>query len=244
MGFLHTLTGSRPEVAIGYCREAAAIAEQEGLEEIGARSTACLAQVLVFAGDAAEARESGERALRVFQARGDFAWACRALAQLIPAANAQEDWAQSLAYCRLALEYARRLQDRRLTVSALVRTAAVHVQRDDWATSLQLCDEALAMDPVPFDAAAIRAVRGYALAKSGDPAAGIELLRQSLEWYEHSKQRYTSAQFRLWLADVIRTAGDLAGARTEAEAVRDIAHDLGYRALERAANRLLARVGQ
>src|SRR6202040_1874979 len=49
-GFLHSLTGSRPEVAIEHCREAAAIAARAGLDEIAGFATSSLAMAYIFAG--------------------------------------------------------------------------------------------------------------------------------------------------------------------------------------------------
>src|SRR5262249_23743860 len=50
-GFLHSLTGSRPEIPIAYCRQALAIAEAAGLDEIRALSECCLANVYSVSGD-------------------------------------------------------------------------------------------------------------------------------------------------------------------------------------------------
>ena len=44
-GFLHSLTGARPDVSIEYCRRAVEIAEQAGLDEIRASADSCLGQV-------------------------------------------------------------------------------------------------------------------------------------------------------------------------------------------------------
>src|SRR6266568_1119891 len=46
-GFLHSLTGGRPEVAIAHCREAVAVAENAGLLELCAFAESCLTQVYV-----------------------------------------------------------------------------------------------------------------------------------------------------------------------------------------------------
>jgi class 3 adenylate cyclase len=100
MGFLHSLTGSRPEVAIAYCRDATVMAEADGFEEIRAFADSCLSQVCNVAGDLRGSVEAGERALRTFEARGNVYWACRTLWHLIVAANAMGEWSQSLGYWR------------------------------------------------------------------------------------------------------------------------------------------------
>ncbi len=57
-GFLHSVSGGRPEVAIEHCREAGKIASASGLEEIDAFAASCLAQVLMVAGSLHEGRRT------------------------------------------------------------------------------------------------------------------------------------------------------------------------------------------
>src|SRR5439155_3702231 len=106
-GFLHSMTGSRPEVPIAYCREASAIAERLGLEEIHAYAESCLAQVYTVAGDLRGAVAAGKRSLAIFEARGNVWWACRTLWHLSVACNALGEWGTALEHCRRALEYGR-----------------------------------------------------------------------------------------------------------------------------------------
>src|SRR5262249_59119054 len=61
-GFLHSLTGSRPEVAIGHCLEAVNVAESTGQLELCAFAESCLTQVYVMAGERHPAGDTGERA--------------------------------------------------------------------------------------------------------------------------------------------------------------------------------------
>src|SRR5262249_18767322 len=110
-GFLHSLIGSRPEVSLAYCREASAIAEAEGLEEMRAYAQCAIAHVLMAAGDSDAAIEAGERALAMFEARGNLWWACRALWALIPAVTALGHWDQALGYCRRAQAHAQAMND-------------------------------------------------------------------------------------------------------------------------------------
>ena len=66
-GFLHSLTGSRPETAIEHCQEASRIAEAHGLEEIRAYAETCLAQAYLCAGrlsDGLSGRRAGARRVR------------------------------------------------------------------------------------------------------------------------------------------------------------------------------------
>src|SRR5206468_1875000 len=61
-GFLHATSGSRPDVAIAYCREATRIASAAALDELNAFAESCLAQVYMIAGRLHEGRVAGERA--------------------------------------------------------------------------------------------------------------------------------------------------------------------------------------
>ncbi len=62
-GFLHSLTGGHVDTTIAYCREAQAIAEADGLDELRAFAECCLAHVLLVAGDLRGAVAAGESAL-------------------------------------------------------------------------------------------------------------------------------------------------------------------------------------
>ena len=173
MGFLHSLTGSRPEVAIAYCSEAVSTADRVGFDDIRAFAESCLAQVHFCAGNLWEAIATGERALATFEASRNVWWACRTLWHLITAANALGEWNRGLEYCHRALEHGLAMDDLRLKVVGWWRTGSTHVQRGDPAQGLQCCEEALVLSPIPFDAAAIQAVRGRGLVNIGQVGRGI-----------------------------------------------------------------------
>jgi tetratricopeptide (TPR) repeat protein len=238
LGFLQSLTGVSPEVAIAHCRTASALAEDAGLQTVRAYADTGLAQAYVIAGELRPALDAGERALAVFEEQGDAWWASRALSQLSPAANYLGEWERGLGYCRRAVQFGEAVNDLRLKVSGLVRTASTHVHRGDWQVALRLLDEALALQPTPFDSAAVRAVRGYALVKSGALADGVVPLREALSFYERSQLRYTWAFFSLWLADAHVRQGALEQARGIVDDVLRTALELGYRFVEGVARRL------
>ena len=166
-GFLHSLTGGRPEVVIEHCRVAADLASAAGLDEIGAIATSCLAQIYIFVGRLKEAVEAGERALEIFESRGNFWWASRTFWHLSVAANGLGEWDASLDYCRRALDHGVALDDLRLKAVGWLRMGSAHIQRGDLPSGLECCDNALALAPIPYDAAMARAARGYAKIKAG-----------------------------------------------------------------------------
>jgi tetratricopeptide (TPR) repeat protein len=239
MGFLHSLTGGRPETAIAHCAEAIAIAEDSGLFELRAFAESCLAQVYVFAGELERGIEVGERALRAFEALGNRWWAGRTLAHLAAAANGLGQWERALAYCQRSLNHGMAVDDLRLKVSALLRMGLTHIQRGELDKGLGRCEEAQALSPTPYDAAAMRGIRAYGLVKEGRLTEGIADLEEVLAWYARSNLRFTRAQFTLWLAEAYRRGGDLAHARSVSEDVLAASQDVGYQLLEAIAHRLL-----
>jgi class 3 adenylate cyclase/tetratricopeptide (TPR) repeat protein len=238
-GFLHSLTGARPDVSIDYCQTAIAIAEAAGLDEIRASAHACLGQVLAYAGRLREALEAGERALAVFEARHNIWWTCRTLWGLSLTAIPLADWARSLAYCRRALAHGQEVGDRRLQVVGWWRSGWTHIQRGDAEIGIECCRQALALTPSPYDAAMARAAMGYGLVKSGKADDGIALLQDAVDWFERSRLAFTRAWYAIWLADSHLLAGDDGAARRLAEEVRAKSHEAGYRYFEGLAERLL-----
>ncbi len=59
---------------------------------------------------------------------------------------------------------------------------------------MQCCNEALALGPLPFDAAMAKAVRGYGEIKAGRLDDGIADLSEAVAWFENSRLRYTHAR--------------------------------------------------
>jgi tetratricopeptide (TPR) repeat protein len=238
-GFLHTITGARPEVPVTYCREAIALADLAGLDDMRAFAECCLAQVYLFAGNLQGALEAGERALQFFESHQNIWWACRALYQLIPTANALGQWARGLEYCRRALAYGQETNDLRLKTSGWWRTGGTHVQRGDFESGLRCCEEALALNPIPFDVAMAKGVRGYGLVKAGNLDAGIAELADIVAWFEKSNLRYTLSLLTLWLAEAYLRQGQRSRAQRLSEEVLATSRERGYRHLEGVALRLL-----
>jgi class 3 adenylate cyclase/tetratricopeptide (TPR) repeat protein len=239
IGFLLSLTGGRPEVAIAHCAQAVAIAESSGLLELCAFAESCLAQVYVFAGDLRRGVEVGERGLRTFEALGNRWWAGRTLAHLAAAANALGQWDRAVGYCQRALSHGMAVDDLRLKVSALLRMGLTHIQKGEISAGLRRCEEAQALSPTPYDAAAVRGIRAYGLIKEGRLNEGIIELKDVLDWYARSNLRFTRYQFMLWLGEGYLAAGELELARNAAEEVRSASEETGYRHLEALARRLL-----
>jgi len=239
-GFLHSLTGSPPEVPISYCRRALEIAEGAGLEEYSAFAQCSLSHVSVVAGDLRGAVEAGTRALALFERQKNLWWASRTLWVLSTAFNAIGEWRRSMECCEKGLEHGREMNDLRLKVVGLFRTGSTHILRGDPQAGLKYCEEALALSsPVPFDTAMIKAVRALGLAKSGNTAAGIADMREAVAWFERSKLRYTRSSVALWLAETYLRQGDRAEARALIDDVLATSREIGYRHLAGVAVRLL-----
>ncbi len=239
-GFLNSITGGRAEASIGHCQEASSIAKAAHLEDLSASADSCLAQVYVFAGELHRAIETGERALEVFERRGNRWWACRTLSQLSPAANALGQWQRSLAYCARAMEHGVAMDDLRLKVSATIRLASAQIQRGDWHAGLAYCEQAQTLAPVQYDAAALRAIRGYGLVKAGRVPEGTAELTAALAWYDQANLRYTQAQFTTWLAEGFVRSKAIEQAKLLLQGVLATCTELGYRHLAGVTHRMLA----
>jgi class 3 adenylate cyclase/tetratricopeptide (TPR) repeat protein len=227
-GFLHATSGGRPDVAIEHCREAAGIASAFGLDEINAISESCLAQVYMIAGKLHEALDAGERALAIFEARGNRWWAGRTLWHLTAIANYLGDWEASLEYCRRGLEHGVALQDLRLKVVGWTRMGLAHIQQGDIERGLECCNEALALAPLPRDAAWARVILGYGKIKTGRLDEGIAELSGGLAWFESSHMRWTHTIGAVWLAEGYLRRGDRADARPLIERVLATCRATGY----------------
>jgi class 3 adenylate cyclase/tetratricopeptide (TPR) repeat protein len=226
--FLHAISGGRPDVAIEYCREAATIASACGLEEINATAESCLAQVYMVAGQLREGLEAGERALAIFEARGNRWWAGRTLWHLTAIANYLGDWEASLNYCRRGLEHGVALQDLRLKVVGWTRLGLAHIQQGDIERGVECCDEALALAPLPRDGAWARVVRGYGKIKAGGLDEGVGELGEALAWFESSHMRWTHVIGAVWLAEGYLRRDDRARARPLIDHVLAVSQATGY----------------
>jgi tetratricopeptide (TPR) repeat protein len=239
-GFLHSLTGGKPEVAIAYCREAAATAEEGGFEEITAYAECCLGQVYQVRGELREALNAGERALEIFERRGNVWWACRTLWGLNTAALYLGDWARALDYSCRALEHGRTVDDLRLKVVGWSRLGSTHVHRGDHLEGLRCLDEAQALSPIEFDAAMIKVARGHALIKAGNTAAAIAEIAEAVAWFDRSHLSYGRAMGVLRLAEGYLRAGDRSHAQKVLDDVLAVSREVGYRYFEGRAQLLLA----
>jgi class 3 adenylate cyclase/tetratricopeptide (TPR) repeat protein len=227
-GFAHMLTGGRPDIAIDHCNKAAAFAAAAGLREIKANVESCLAQGYLIAGRFREAIESGERALASFESLGNLWWAGRTITHLSPAAIALGEWDTSLHYCRRAIEHGTTLNDVRLKVIGLWRMGVTYIQQGDPERGIQYCNEALALEPLPYDAATAKGARGYGEIKAGRIDAGIADLSEAVAWLESSRLRYPRWRFSVLLAEGHLRHGDRAAARSLIEGILEPSRTMGY----------------
>jgi class 3 adenylate cyclase/tetratricopeptide (TPR) repeat protein len=238
-GFLHSFTGSRPEVSIGYCRDAARIASEAGLEELQAYSNCCLAHVSVLAGDLANAMSAGERALPIFESAGNTHWACRTLWGMSMAANAIGDWSRGLDICKRALDHGNAAENNRLTVVGWMRTGSTLIFQGYPRDGIACCETALSLSPSPYDARMIRSILAYGRLRAGEAEVAVEELGEATAWFEQSRLQYTWTYFSLWLTEgyLRLDKGDLALAL--ARRALTAAETYGYRHLEGLAHRMI-----
>jgi len=239
-GFLYSLTGSQPDLAIAYCREAASIAADGGFEEITAYAECCLGQVYQVRGELREALSAGERALEIFERRGNTWWACRTLWGLNTVALYLGDWTRAFDFGRRALTHGQAVDDLRLKVVGWFRMGSTHIHRGDHLEGLRCVEEARALSPIEFDAAMIKIARGHALIKAGNAAAAIAEVAEAVAWFERSTLRYSRAMGALRLAEAHLRAGDRQRARTILDDVLTVSRELGYRYFQGRAELLLA----
>jgi len=239
-GFLHSLTGGRPAVAIEHGLRAAAIASAAGFSDLDGFVASCLAQAYIVAGELRPAVDAAQRALSIFETRGDLWPACRALWHLSSAANYLGDWEQSLAACRQALDYSAALNDRLLKTQGMWRTGQAHIQQGDIERGLQYCDEALALQPIPYHSAAAKAIRGYGLIKAGRLDIGIAELVDVVDWFASSRLTYFCSIATLWLAEGHLARRETTNARPLIEQVLQRIQLTGYLHFEGLAQRLMA----
>jgi class 3 adenylate cyclase/tetratricopeptide (TPR) repeat protein len=227
-GWSHLMTGGQPHIAIDHCNKAAELAATAGLEEVKAYAESCLAQAYLPAGRLREAIEAGERALASFESLGNLWWAVRTISALSPAALALGEWNRSLKYCRRAIEHGTTLNDVRQRVIGLWRLGLTYSYQGDPERGAQYCSEALALGPLPYDAATAKAARGYAEIRAGRVDAGIADLREAVAWLDSSNLRFPRWRFSLLLSEGHLRRGDCAAARSLAEGVLEQTRGMGY----------------
>jgi tetratricopeptide (TPR) repeat protein len=227
-GWTHIMTGGRPDVAIDDCNKAVELAIAAGLDEIKACAESCLAQVYLTAGRLRETIEVGERALASFESLGNLWWAVRTISQISPAAIALGEWDRSLNYCRRAIEHGTTLNEVRLRVIGLWRMGVTYTQQGNPERGVKCCNEALALKPLPYDAATAKWARGYGEIRAGRVDAGIADLREALVWLESSRLSYPRWRASLYLAEGYLRRGDGVAARSLIEGILEPSRAMGY----------------
>jgi len=131
------------------------------------------------------------------------------------------------------------VSDLRLKVGGLLRLGWTHIRRGDPKAGLRCCDEALALRPIPFDAAMVGAARACGLIRTGDAAPGTAALAEALGWFEQSNLRYIRAFLAVWLAEGHLRQGAGSPAKVVLEEVLRTSREFGYRYILGVAHRLL-----
>ena len=239
-GYLLGLTGGPAGPAIEHCREAAAIAAAAGCDDLEGFIYSCAVQAYVFGGELRAAIEAGGRAVAILEAQGNLWWASRTLLNTAQAFIYLGEWEAGLAYCRRLLAHAATLDDRRLKVVGLYRLGSVHIFQGDIERGLRCCEEALALNPLPFDVAFAKVFHGYGEIRAGRFDAGIAELTEAVSWFERSRLHHVRVTPALRLAEGHLSKGELATARALIDDVLTASREQGYRYVEGLAHRLLA----
>jgi tetratricopeptide (TPR) repeat protein len=113
-------------------------------------------------------------------------------------------------------------------VVGLWRMGAAYIHQGDVQQGAECCNEALALGPLPYDAAMAKAVRGYGEIKAGLLDAAIADLGEAMAWFANSRLRYTLQRYALWLAEAHLRRGDRAAARSLIEDVLETSRSTGY----------------
>jgi tetratricopeptide (TPR) repeat protein len=240
IGFLHSLAGSPAALAIEHCRESAAIASAAGCDDLEGFINSCAVQAYVVAGELRAAIEAGDRAVAILEAQDNLWWASRALFNTAQAAIYLGEWEASLTYCRRVLAHATTLDDPRLKVVGLYRIGSAHIHRGDIERGLRCCDEALSLNPLPYDVAMAKVFRGYGEIRAGRFDAGIAELTEAIAWFDRSRLHHVRVTPALRLAEGYLCRGELGTARPLIDDALTTSRAKGYRYVEVLAHRLLA----
>jgi tetratricopeptide (TPR) repeat protein len=150
------------------------------------------------------------------------------------------EWEASLAYCLRVLAHATSLDDPRLKVVGLYRLGSAYIHRGDIERGLHCCDEALSLNPLPFDVAMAKVFRGYGQIRAGRFDAGIADLTEAIAWFDQSRLQHVRVTPALRLAEGYLLRGDLGTARVLIDDVLTTSRAKGNRYVEGLAHRLLA----
>jgi tetratricopeptide (TPR) repeat protein len=227
-GWSHLMMGGQPDIAIAHCNKAVGLAAAAGLEDVRAYAESCLAQAYLPAGRLQDTIAAGEHALATFESLGNLWWAVRTISHLSPAAAALGEWERSLKYCRRAIEHGATLSDVRQSVIGLWRMGLTYSHQGDPQRGARCCSEALALGPLPYDAATAKGARGYAQIRAGEVDAGIADLREAVAWFHSSNLRFPHWRFSLLLSEGYLCAGDRSAARSLAYGVLEQSRRMGY----------------
>jgi len=239
-GYLYGLTGGSAALAIEHCREAAAVASAAGCDDIEGFIYSCAVQCYLFGGELRAAIAAGDRAITILEAQGNLWWASRTLWNTAQAAIYLGEWEAGLAYCRKVLAHASALDDRRVRVVGLYRLGSVHIFQGDVERGLRCSEEALSLNPLPFDVAMAKVFHGYGEIKAGRLDAGISELEEAVAWFDRSHLDHVRVTPALRLAEGYLRRGELGAAQALIDDVLTTSRAKGYRYVEGLAHRLLA----
>src|SRR5262249_7182148 len=107
-----------------------------------------------------------------------------------------------------------------------------YIQQGDSERGIEYCNEALALRPLPYDAATAKWARGYGKIKVGEVDAGIADLNEAVAWLENSHLSYPRRRVGLYLAGGHLRPAHPAAARSVIESILESTRAMGSLHLE------------
>jgi tetratricopeptide (TPR) repeat protein len=241
----YSLLGAR-ERADEAARRAVEAATRSGDHVTRGQAHYVLAREKFWLGEPAQGIEHGLEATRCLEGRGEPYWLAMASTWTAQSYFLMGDFAPALERMARARALARAIGDSRLQSDFAWRAAQVEATRGEWATAVELCEQALATPSShPLNRANALARLGFAHVEAGRPAGAIPLLQQAVDAMTSIAPR---GQARGWclvvLAEALLQSGDLRRAREHAVQGLAILEGARYRDGIARARRTLGRIAQ
>jgi class 3 adenylate cyclase/DNA-binding SARP family transcriptional activator len=241
----------RPMEALGFGRDAKAIAESLGDVPLQAMGNLYFGAACVVTGDYRQAEDLLRQLLRLPQSdlgRARFGLeipAVLARGYLTWGLADRGTFKEGIAYCEEAIRLAETLDDRYSLAGACWSLGYLRISRGELSHAISLLQRGLALTrdaSLIFLSTATKGTLGYAYALSGRIAEGVALLEHALSASERMGYGTHQPRFLVDLGEAYVLAGQLGNALEVAERALTLARERGRRSDEARALRLLGEV--